>query len=56
MPSYDEHLIDRIRALPFEWQLSDLSLSDLLRLARMVRDGDLLHIDAIPTPAQEAAE
>lgn len=56
MASHDKSLLARIRALPFEWQLSDLSMSDLLRLTRMVRDGDLIHVDDAPAPAQEAAE
>jgi hypothetical protein len=54
MPNHDEALIARIRALPFEWQLSDLSQRDLLRLARMTRDHDLIHVNEIPD--DEAAE
>ena len=37
-------LLERARRLP----ASDLTAADLLQLARMVRDCDLIHVDEVP--------
>jgi hypothetical protein len=53
MAVHDQQLIARIRAK--ECDPSKLAACDLITLARMVRDGDLIHVDE-PMPAPEAAE